>query len=83
MIQVRCPVGGAGLHSGDQFAHCERFDEIVIRACVETTYTIFDRVPGGQNEDRNAAAHGVPSGEERQSVPVGEPKVEDRCIVVN
>ena len=66
-----CDSAQGGADPGEQFAHAERFGDVVVGAGVEGVDLGFFYVAGGQHDDRQAGP-GADSFDDGEAVHVGQ-----------
>ncbi len=67
--------------AGEQLAHGERLDHVVIRARLEPAHPVVDRVTGGQHQDRRAHLLLAELPADAQSIRSREHDVHDHDVV--
>src|SRR5262245_62565912 len=69
------------LRAGNELAHRERLDEVVVCPGIEAENTILHRIACRENQNRYAVSGRPQFGQQVQPVTVGKPEVEDCGIV--
>jgi len=69
------------LYASNKLACCERLDEVIVCACVQSGHTIFNRVAGRQDQDGNAVVCSSHLREQFEPISVRQSQIENGSVV--